>query len=403
MSVSAAPRPRPVRTHAFSPGAEQELIALLTAASCGLLLVFPMASFALSAFLLINLPDYTPRAARIALAAVLGMSLAMMTGARPLDPANSNDIDGYYVIYQELAAGDLSFLGHFGAGLEFALPALMLLFVALLPELSVNGLMFALALTSALMAMVWVEVTFYSNSKARRPALLGVCLLMLNLYFSTQLVRQYLALLMLLYAFTAHGRGKQALFVLLATSFHLTALPFVGIYLLARRGWPGWLAIIAIALFLRLYFTQLLVAFDVLPQAVADKLLYYVDNTEEALATDLGSLRMIFLIAVVSLLVVMEKRGRPAPAVRPWLAVPWLAGAVHLVLLPIPLASLRATLIVHSIAPGLIICRMLATSGHRLAMAVFNVLFAYKVAAFLTAPDSGNLLSTASMVGAFLL
>jgi hypothetical protein len=69
-------------------------------------------------------------------------------------------------------------------------------------------------------------------------------------------------------------------------SFHLTALPFYGIYLLARRGWMGWVAILGAALLLRLYFVQLLAAFDVLPEAVTQKLLYYVDNINESSTLD---------------------------------------------------------------------------------------------------------------------
>jgi hypothetical protein len=127
--------------------------------------------------------------------------------------------------------------------------------------------MFCLALTASVLLLLWVETSFYAGSAKHRPALLGITLLLLNIYFATQLSRQFLSLIVLLFAFTAQWRGRRMLFVTLAASFHLTALPFYGLYLLARRGWLGWIAILVAAYLLRIYFAQLLVAFDVLPEA----------------------------------------------------------------------------------------------------------------------------------------
>ncbi len=381
---------------------ELELVLFLSLGAIALLLVYPLAAFALATLLLINLPSHTPRYARLTLAAVAAVALAMMTGARPLDANASNDIDGYYDIYKELAAGDLSYLTSFGGGLEVALPLLLWLWGLLFPPLTINGLMFCLALTSSLLMMIWVEKTFYTERGLRRPALIGVCLLMLNLYFSTQLSRQFMSLIVLLFAFSAQGRMKQLVFVVLASALHLTAIPFFGMYLLVKRGPRGWLFLIALAVGLRLFFVQLVAAFDIVPAAVAEKLLYYVDSPDDANTSDLASLRMIFLLGLVSLFGVAAGGFRLDPRSRPWLAMPWITGLVHLVLLPIPLASLRVTLMIHSVIPGLIAYKMLEGRAQRALPVLLNALFAYKMAAFVTAGQSGNLLSTLSMLDGFV-
>jgi hypothetical protein len=80
-----------------------------------------------------------------------------------------------------------------------------------------------------------------------------------------------------------------------------------------------------------------------------------------------------------------------------------MATAVHLVLLPVPLASLRSTLPVHSVVPGLIAHQMFRRH-HGLAFTfVLNGLLLYKLAAFALAPMSGNLLTTPGMVAIFFV
>ena len=188
----------------------------------------------------------------------------------------------------------------------------------------------------------------------------------------------------------------------MASAFHITAIPFFGLYLLAKRGPAGWLVMIALAIALRLYFVQLLAAFDIVPEAVGEKLAYYVDNLEESTGSDLGSLRMIFLLGLISVVGLVMSGFRPDPKSRRWLIIAWMTGVVHFALLPIPLASLRTTLIVHSVVPGLIAYKMLEGRAQRALPVVLNILFIYKIATFATAAQSGNLLSTLSMLDGFL-
>jgi hypothetical protein len=111
---------------------------------------------------------------------------------------------------------------------------------------------------------------------------------------------------------------------------------------------------------------------------------------------------MIGLLSFISIASLVASRFRPDSATRAWLAVPWIAAIVHFLLLPIPLASLRTTLMIHSVLPGLIAYQMLWRRGGPLLLAVLNVFFAYKIVTFVAAEQSGNLLSTAAMLSRFL-
>jgi hypothetical protein len=381
-------------------GVRTELV--LSVVAVLLLGLSPLASFALCAFLLINLPAHTPREARWVLGLATAIALAIMAGSRPIDPDDpSADIFVYHEIYSELAAGDLYWLTHFGGGLELTLPVLMWAWSWLLPPLTVNGLMFCLALTASVSMWLWAETRPGSAPGSATPAMVGICLVLLNIYFATQLARQFLSLIVLLFAFGAATRPRRWFFLALASSLHLTALPFYALWLLARRGWLGWLAILGVMLVLRLYFVPLLAALDIVPQAVADKLQYYVDQEDASADADIGSLRMVGVLGLLSLVSLLACRLRPDPATRPWLVLPWMTGAVHFMLLPIPLASLRTTLIVHSVATGFIVWQMFAHRARGLLPVVLNVLLLYKVAAFAAGEGGAYLRPTAFMLSSF--
>lgn len=372
--------------------------------ACGLLAVFvvfnlPILAFAVSAVLLINLPRSTPDAVRRLLGLMLVIAVSMMLSSRPVSGEGSDDIIGYYDLYEEYRNGDFARMFQFGGGFEVGLPFLFYLWGLLLPKLSVNGLMLCMALTSAVLFWGWVEVTFYGKGhRGTDTALMGAALLLFNVYFSTQLARQFLSMVVLLYAFSATTTTRRTLFVMLAAAFHLTAVPFYGVYLLARRGRLGIVLLIAVVALSRLYFPVLLTLLDVLPDVLVEKLAYYVDNNSEYTSSDIASLKLIGLLCIVSLSAIVASGFRLDRRTRPWHAVPWVTTIVHVLLLPIPLASLRSTLAVHSIATGLVAYKMIAQRHRLLLLTIFNVLLLYKLAGFVTLEGDAGLVSTMSVL-----
>lgn len=366
-----------------------------------LLLGYPIVAFAASTLGLITLPVQTPAVARRILAVTALCSVSMMMGARPIGVEGaSDDIEGYYHLYEAVFEGDIEAISHFGGGFEVALPALFYLWSLVLPKLSVNGLMMCFALTSSALLLLWIESAFYGKREGPQPppALLGAAVLMFNLYFSTQLARQFDALILLLFAMTQQHRPRRWMFVAAATAFHVTALPFYGAYLVARRGVPGVVALLAGVVVLRTFFGEVIAAIDILPPIVAEKLVFYVMSNDQFTEADLTSFRGIVLLCMISVVGLITSR-HPIDAKRfRWHAIPWVAVVVHYLLLPIPLASLRTTLIVHSIVPGLVAYQLLPQYRLGLIRCVLGVLLAYKVLGYIGLRDMQTLLPTFQMI-----
>lgn len=372
----------------------RQVIWALTGGASILLLGFPILAFAFSAALLVNLPDYTPRRARWALAVVLALSISLMMASRPIGLGESDDFVGYYNLYLEIYDGNYERFAQFGGGLEIGLTSLYLLWSLLLPKLSANGLMLCTTLTSTLLFLWWAERTFYGKSNPRGVVLMGAALLLFNIYFSTQLVRQFIALIVLLNAFTAHTHWRRLFYLALACSFHLTALPFYLLYLMVRRGVIG-IAVVAVAVvLLRIYFAQIVAAFDLMPQIVAEKALYYVDAVAGYTPSDLASFRMILILCVVSAVIILTSAGKLRPPELRWHAIPWLAALVHLALLPIPLAPLRTTLLVHSIVPGIVLYHVVTPHRRLLLLVFLNLLLLNKIGAYGGLEGDAGLTST---------
>src|SRR3546814_1305107 len=129
-------------------------------------------------------------------------------------------------------------------------------------------------------------------------------------------------------------------------------MPFFIIYVLGQRWRYGWLAVLGLAAVLRFYFANLLAMIGVMPAAMAAKITYYLNNYAGYTEADLGALRIIVLLAIVSVIATNTCRLKPLAESRVWLKVPWIAGAVHIILLPIPLLSLRTNLVLHALLPG---------------------------------------------------
>src|SRR3546814_1238616 len=81
---------------------------------------------------------------------------------------------------------------------------------------------------------------------------------MINLYFSTQTSRQFIATILLLFAITEKSLFIRFALLALASAFHITSIPFFIIYVLGQRWRYGWLAVLGLAAVLRFYFANLL-------------------------------------------------------------------------------------------------------------------------------------------------
>src|SRR3546814_20863797 len=132
---------------------------------------------------------------------------------------------------------------------------------------------------------------------------------------------------------------------------------FFLIYVLGQSLRYGWLAVLGLAAVLSFYFANLLAMISVMPAAMAEKITYYLNNSAGYTEADLGALRIIVLLAIVSVIATITCRLKPPAEARVWLQVPWIAGAVTVIMLPIHLMSLRPTLVIPPLQIGQAQCR----------------------------------------------
>src|SRR3546814_2006556 len=93
-------------------------------------------------------------------------------------------------------------------------------------NLAINGMMFVLALCSIILFIVWLCRVSAQEAPQKQALLLGISLLMINLYFSTQTSRQFIATILLLFAITEKSLFIRFALLALASAFHITSIPF---------------------------------------------------------------------------------------------------------------------------------------------------------------------------------
>src|SRR3546814_14057844 len=87
-------------------------------------------------------------------------------------------------------------------------------------NLAINGMMFVLALCSIILFIVWLCRVSAQEAPQKQALLLGISLLMINLYFSTQTSRQFIATILLLFAITEKSLFIRFALLALASAFH---------------------------------------------------------------------------------------------------------------------------------------------------------------------------------------
>jgi len=297
----------------------------------------------------------------------------------------SSDFVGYYAVYEATCdvGSDLEdTLLAFGP--EIGLPAFYQLLSALgLCGLSINGLAW---LQGFLTAAALLLVTARWARKEARPdelpmALAGLCL-MFSFFYVTQLSRQAVSSVFVLAALW-HARSRRATFVLLlvATLFHVTAPLIWGLCVLmrgrVRRAVPALILTAAIPI---LAFDQI-VAFAVEhvdsfgPLA---KLAIYSAPGDDGGGPS-SDWQGVVQLAFAGALFAWRARREPGLAKDARMLIG--LSMVALAMLPVPLASTRATLPIAWLAIGAFVFRGLAGTARPLGWLVLAALLTLRVVA----------------------
>ena len=176
-------------------------------------------------------------------------------------------------------------------------------------------------------------------------------MLFFGFVMSTQISRQFISSCLLLFAITVTGwRGY--VWLLGAVIFHMTALPlYIVIRLILKYGWPVVLPIIIVTYLIVFNFQDLiqlaLLATDAEDRSVGTKIVHYAETDEGMTSADLMQLRFMFMSCIVSL---VSWKYLP----KNWLQLIVCSTILYVILLPIPLLSLRVFVLFNSILTGYI-------------------------------------------------
>lgn len=330
------------------------VISLISFISIIILLFSPLISFAYSLLVLIIFSELITKRNRIYLSFCSSLSLAIIVSSRAYGISISDDFaNSYYNNYLGICNGDFGNLFAYGAGIELGLPLFFLLISLIIKNASPSLLIFFVAFLCSTAYCIWVEIFGLACFEDKRKALVtAYSILMLGLFYSSQLSRQFISSILILYALFSNNNKSKYAFLLLGIIFHLTAiLTYVVALVLKNADFKKFTMLIVSLLLtgqLFIYFVELNLA-DVIP--VLAKLSYWTTDNEIG-SLDLATLNIMILVAVISLIPIIYKRRYITKDTVSCLYLFWGFFVAYVVLLPYSMMPIRFTLIINSLLLG---------------------------------------------------
>lgn len=279
---------------------------------------------------------------------------ALTIASRQVFESPSDDFARYYAIYQSLSEGDMAAFFNFGDGFEIILPLLFRALSFFFSKAEPSLVIFFVSFFCGLLFLFWLEKYGMKEVEpAKRSLCLATALIFFSFFMTSQLMRQMIAMLLVLYALYEKNILTSALFVVMGTAFHLTALPIYIVCKMSFRYPVITFFIVSITSLIFVHsFTSILSLYSggSLDYIGTGKLLYYTDSTESFTKADLSLLKYFVFLIIIYLLI----PGRDNVTAK-WKYFVLTFSAIYFVFLPLPGASLRTTLILNSILLGYLI------------------------------------------------
>ncbi|MCM2351387.1 MAG: hypothetical protein NDI69_15300 [Bacteriovoracaceae bacterium] len=287
---------------------------------------------------------------------ILGLILiftgSIIISSREVVPYSSDDMHRYFQVYEQIYAGN-SFIQYFKP--EFLISAYYRFLTFIPVNLSINGLMFFTSLLISGLYWLWLEL--YGTSylpKRMHSILISSSFLFFSFYSTTQLSRQMLGLVILLFALNSNGK-KRFILIILMTISHFTCLPIYFITKgLLRRTNLSFLTIFCSTIIFSFSFPALITLYskgllDWVPEI--HKLSYYSspENLRGFNPTDLAELPKLSILFVIFFL------SKPLNLTKEWGAVFSGFLFIFLALLPYTLLPTRISLMIISVLPGFLL------------------------------------------------
>ena len=294
------------------------------------------------------------RGFRLASGASLILACGVIAASRSVMQSSADDFTHIYTTYQALGDGDTSVIFLYGKGLEGGFPLLLKFISMLSKDLSPNLLMFFLVLFSVTLFQIWLEYFGLLHVPTRLKGIAtAMAWVFCSFFLASQISRQFLSTVILLYAFFLNGTLTRLAVVMVAAFVHLSALP---IYILVastiKYKWKAVLLfVIAIFAFTQ-YLPTILNMTALLADPGFDKLRFYLNNNSSYTSSDIGAFKWMSVPIVLLLLPNMVLSKNTSILNNKWVPVFILFYFICLLLLPFPLMSFRGTFIINAVLLG---------------------------------------------------
>jgi hypothetical protein len=325
------------------------LVSLLATVSLATLALFsPFASFYTGIFFLLVCSEHINQTTIRWVGSVCAYSGSVMVASRQMFGSSDDFFTHYYATYTQILNGGWEAVFHTPYGYELGLP----IYYYLLSGLNIaNEIipLFAVAMLASGLFVFWIDRhgRAYFPS-ARYGTVMATSLLLYSFLMASLVSRQMIALSFVLFAVSTTGR-RSVIWLLGAVLFQQTALLIYLLFKYARNlNWISFALVIGASLVFVSFFNQaveLAASYNLGYVQLLNKLSYYTSYSESYTGPDLAGLKFILLCGAVALI---AHRHMPEN----WGRLILLVVLLYVVLLPLPLASLRLFLIFVTVLAG---------------------------------------------------
>lgn len=196
----------------------------------------------------------------------------------------------YYPLYQSIGNPQMADTQTFGGGLEIGL----YVFFYIIKNIYSGGqeyVLFCITFFCLALFYIWIEKFFVKTIEpSKRSLCIASAIAFFGLFVTTQLTRQAISTVFILYTisfFTQGDKKKSLAALIIAGTFHLTALPITAVIYIYMYGNSKWKKITLFSImFFSLFFYALvkIIAHANIFMGIASKFLYYVDHNSASLS-----------------------------------------------------------------------------------------------------------------------
>jgi len=319
---------------------------------------------------------------------VLALSIILSSANLPSITTESDDFARYYYFYLQIFNGestifDFKEFGSFEPGL-----LIYFKFLSIFPEMSYKEYSFITSIIFYLIFLNWI--IRYGISKENRRFegfIIAISLILIPNALILQLTRQAFSILFILYAISSQRTYIVLLNLIIATLFHLTALPiFLVIFFIQRYKFLALLLGLVFISLINIYIFSFLENLDAIPKIGN---LRNLDRFDGSTSTNYGGLQWIIVIYLYGILTLINRKSfnRFSDSLK---AIGGLYPVIfftffYLIFFEIPLISTRITLLYFSLLLGYLISLITVSSDfYKFDYIVLFVLTLYTFQKFLS-------------------